>query len=115
MTPYEILLSESQERMLVVAKADRVADVQAIVAKWELEATPIGRVTDDGMYRVKWQDQVVAEIPGQRLLEDCPVYYPEPVEDAHIAGLRRYHPPPASRPPPPPEAFLPLLVPPPLA
>src|SRR5207249_5512589 len=67
MTPYEVLLSESQERMLVVAKADRVADVQAIVAKWELEATPIGRVTDDGMYRVKWQDQVVAEIPGQRL------------------------------------------------
>src|SRR3989454_8649860 len=46
MTPYEILLSESQERMLVVAKADRVADVQAIAAKWELEATPIGRVTD---------------------------------------------------------------------
>ncbi|MGH7608006.1 MAG: phosphoribosylformylglycinamidine synthase subunit PurL, partial [Gemmatimonadales bacterium] len=48
MTPYEILLSESQERMLVVARADRVAGVQAIAAKWELEATPIGRVTDDG-------------------------------------------------------------------
>src|SRR3989449_8476060 len=47
MTPYEILLSESQERMLVVAKADRVLQVQAIATKWELAATPIGRVTDD--------------------------------------------------------------------
>src|SRR2546427_11608869 len=101
MTPYEILLSESQERMLVVAKADRVADVQAIAAKWELEATPIGRVTDDGMYRVKWQDQVVAEIPGQRLIEDCPVYYPEAVADPHMAELRR-KPPPLPSPPPPP-------------
>src|SRR5256886_216716 len=47
MTPYEVLLSESQERMLVVAKADRVARIQAIAAKWELDATPIGRVTGD--------------------------------------------------------------------
>src|SRR5438128_6476936 len=87
MTPYEILLSESQERMLVVAKADRVTDVQAIAAKWELEATPIGRVTDDGMYRVKWRDQVVAEIPGRRLIEDCPVYHPEAAGDRRINGL----------------------------
>src|SRR5437773_8334527 len=48
MTPYEILLSESQERMLVVAKANRVKEVQAIAAKWDLAATPIGKVTDDG-------------------------------------------------------------------
>src|SRR5438477_8036847 len=47
MTAYEILLSESQERMLVVAKADRVAQVEAIAAKWELGATAIGRVTED--------------------------------------------------------------------
>ena len=65
MTPYEILLSESQERMLVVAKHDRVAQVQAIAAKWELAATPIGRVTDDGMYRCTWGAQVVVEIPGR--------------------------------------------------
>src|SRR2546427_9663610 len=115
MTPYEILLSEAQERVLVVAKADRVADVQAIAAKWELEATPIGRVTDDGMYRVKWQDQVVAEIPGQRLIEDCPVYYPEAVEDPHMAELRRKHPPLASRLPPPDEVLLRLLDHPPIA
>ena len=93
MTPYEILLSESQERMLVVAKTDRVAQVQAIAAKWELKATPIGRVTDDGMYRCKWGDQVVVEIPGRELVEECPVYYPEAKEDPAIARLRAATPP----------------------
>src|SRR5256712_2742067 len=115
MTPYEILLSESQERMLVVAKADRVADVQAIAAKWELEAAPIGRVTDDGMYRVKWRDQVVAEIPGRRLIDDCPIYHPEAKEDPRIVALRRKQPPPASRIPPPDEVLLRLLDHPPIA
>jgi phosphoribosylformylglycinamidine synthase subunit PurL len=88
MTPYEILLSESQERMLVVAKADRVPQVQAIAAKWELDATPIGRVTDDGMYRCTWGEQVVVEIPGRRLIDDCPVYHPEAKEDPAVAKLR---------------------------
>src|SRR5437667_5080351 len=88
MTPYEILLSESQERMLVVAKRDRVKEVQAIAAKWELTATPIGKVTDDGMYRCTWQGKVVVEIPGRQLVEDCPVYYPEAKEDPAVAKLR---------------------------
>jgi phosphoribosylformylglycinamidine synthase len=88
MTPYEILLSESQERMLVVATADRVREVQAIAAKWELDATPIGRVTDDGMYRCTWGDDVVVEIPGARLIDDCPVYHPQAKEDPAIARLR---------------------------
>ena len=88
MTPYEILLSESQERMLVVAKADRVPEIRAIAEKWELNATPIGKVTDDGMYRCLWQGQVVVEIPGQRLVDDAPVYYPEAKEDPRIAVLR---------------------------
>src|SRR5256885_12260522 len=70
MTPYEILLSESQERMLVVAKPDRLGEVRAIAAKWELDATAIGRVADDGMYRCPWKDQVVVKIPGQSLVED---------------------------------------------
>ncbi len=92
MTPYEILLSESQERMLVVAKADRVREVQAIAAKWELDATAIGRVTDDGMYRCTWGDEVVVEIPGRQLVEDCPVYYPEAKQDPAIARLREEQP-----------------------
>jgi phosphoribosylformylglycinamidine synthase len=88
MTPYEILLSESQERMLVVARTDRVAAVQAIAAKWDLTAVPIGRVTDDGMYRCTWGKQVVVEIPGQRLVDDCPIYHPEAKEDPAVAKLR---------------------------
>jgi phosphoribosylformylglycinamidine synthase II len=88
MTPYEILLSESQERMLVVAKTDRVKEVQAIAAKWELNATPIGKVTADGMYRCTWQGEVVVEIPGQKLVDDAPVYYPEAKEDPVVAKLR---------------------------
>jgi len=88
MTPYEILLSESQERMLVVAKTDRVKEVQAIAAKWELSATPIGKVTDDGTYRCTWQGKVVVEIPGQKLVDDAPVYYPDAKEDPRIVELR---------------------------
>ncbi len=88
MTPYEILLSESQERMLVVAEPDRVADVQAVCRKWELTATPIGSVTDDGVYRVRHGDVVVAAIPGDRLISDCPVYQPDAREDP-TAAVRR--------------------------
>ena len=108
MTPYEILLSESQERMLVVAKADRFAQVQAIAAKWELDATAVGRVTDDGMYRATWGDQVVVEIPGQRLVDDCPMHEPEAAEDPAVARLRTASP-PASRLPPPSDVLLRLL------
>jgi phosphoribosylformylglycinamidine synthase len=88
MTPYEILLSESQERMLVVAEPERVAEVQAVCARWELAATPIGRVTDDGIFRVRHHGRVVAAIPGQRLVEDCPVYHPEARESAEAASRR---------------------------
>jgi len=109
MTPYEILLSESQERMLVVAKADRVKEVQAIADKWDLTAMPIGRVTDDGMYRCMWRDQVVVEIPGRQLVEDCPVYYPEANESPAVAKLRAASPNPESPIPNPSEALLRLL------
>src|SRR2546430_1688070 len=115
MTPYEILLSESQERMLVVARPDRIAQVQAIAEQWDLTATPIGRVTDDGMYRAKWQDQVVVEIPGQRLIDDCPVYTPEAREDEAIARLRTVRPVPRSPLSAPGEVLLTLLDHPPIA
>ena len=115
MTPYEILLSESQERMLVVAKPDRIAAVQAIAAKWDLDATPIGRVTDDGTYRATWGDQVVVAIPGQRLIDDCPVYHPEAREDDSVARLRSASPSPLSRLPSPADALLTLLDHPPIA
>jgi phosphoribosylformylglycinamidine synthase len=115
MTPYEILLSESQERMLVVAKHDRVAQVQAIAAKWELSATPIGRVTADGMYRCTWRDQVVVEIPGRQLVEDCPIHSPDAAEDAATVALRALHPAPDTRHLTPQDALLRLLDHPPIA
>jgi phosphoribosylformylglycinamidine synthase len=109
MTPYEILLSESQERMLVVAKPDRVQEVASIATRWELTATPIGRVTDDEMYRVTWGEHVVAEMPGRRLIEDCPIYTPEAREDPRIAALRQQQPPATVSLPPPDELLLRLL------
>jgi phosphoribosylformylglycinamidine synthase len=75
--------------MLVVAEPGRVAEIQAVCAKWELEATPVGRITDDGLFRVKHGGRVVAEIPGQRLIEDCPIYTPEGTESMEARGRRQ--------------------------
>jgi len=88
MTPYEILLSESQERMLVVAKRGRERDVAHILEKWDLSAAVIGSVIADPVYRVTEGDRVVAEFPGTRLVTDCPTYTPEARESAAIAELR---------------------------
>ncbi len=107
MTPYEMLLSESQERMLVVARRDRIPEIQAIAAIWELEATPIGEVTDDGMYRVRHGERIVAEIPGARLTDDCPVYDPD-AHESPDAGRRRAASPSGTAPGPH-EALLRLL------
>ena len=95
MTPYEILLSESQERMLVVANRGREREVEAICHKWELQSAVIGRVTDDGMYRVRWGDEVVAEIPGRALVEGAPVYHPQARESPEAAARRARRIPPS--------------------
>jgi phosphoribosylformylglycinamidine synthase len=91
MTPYEILLSESQERMLVVARAGREDDVKHILEKWELEAAVIGHVTDDGLYRVRENGVTVCEIPGVRLVE-CPTYVREARESEEVRRLRAWVP-----------------------
>ncbi len=92
MTPYEILLSESQERMLVVAEPGRVAEIQAVCARWELGAEPIGHVTDDGIFRVRHGGLVVAAIPGRRLVDDCPMYDPVAREGEHARARRAARP-----------------------
>ncbi len=92
MTPYEILLSESQERMLVVAKAGHEADVKAILEKWELLATTIGHVTDDGLYRVREGERVVVEVPGYPLVTGCPTYVREAREAEEPRRLRAIDP-----------------------
>ena len=74
MTPYEIMLSESQERMLLVAQKGREQDVFRVFEKWGLDAVEVGRVTNDGKMRVLHHGEVVAEIPNQALTDDAPVY-----------------------------------------
>ncbi len=92
MTPYEILLSESQERMLVVARKGHEDDVIAILRKWELEAATIGVVTDDGLYRVREGDAVVCEVPGYPLVTGCPTYVREGREAEEPRRLRAWDP-----------------------
>jgi phosphoribosylformylglycinamidine synthase II len=74
MTPYEIMLSESQERMLIVADKGREDEVFAVFKKWGLDAVTIGTVTDDGMLRVKNHGKIVAEIPNRELADEAPLY-----------------------------------------
>ncbi|MBI4341222.1 MAG: phosphoribosylformylglycinamidine synthase subunit PurL, partial [Candidatus Omnitrophica bacterium] len=75
MTPYEVMLSESQERMLLVAKKGRESTIKKIFAKWGLNAVEIGRVTADGRMRVRDGGAVVADIPVKALTSEAPVYH----------------------------------------
>src|ERR1700731_3918356 len=74
MTPYEVLLSESQERMLIIAKRGKENVVREIFEKWDVPCAEIGRVTDDGMMRVRNNGSVAAEIPAKPLAEEAPLY-----------------------------------------
>ncbi len=88
MTPYEILLSESQERMLVVAKLGQEDAVRAILAKWDLEAAVIGEVIAEPVYRVTEGTTVVAEFPGSRLVTECPQYTIDGKESVALRAAR---------------------------
>jgi phosphoribosylformylglycinamidine synthase len=79
MTPYEIMLSESQERMLIVCKKGREDELKAIYEKWDLHAVPIGEVTDTGRLEVTFEGETVADIPAGHLVlgEGAPVYHRE--------------------------------------
>ncbi|HET9418011.1 MAG TPA: phosphoribosylformylglycinamidine synthase subunit PurL [Chthoniobacterales bacterium] len=80
MTPYEILLSESQERMLIIAKRGKENLVREIFEKWDVACAEIGRVTDDGIMRVRNNGSVAAEIPAKPLAEEAPLYSREAKE-----------------------------------
>src|SRR3982750_2000893 len=84
MTAYEIMLSESQERMLLVVKRGREREVERIFEKWDLHAVHIGEVTDDGFLRVKSSGQGVAEIPNRALTDEAPVYRRPMEEPAYL-------------------------------
>lgn len=92
MTPWEILLSESQERMLVVVKKGREADVIAIFAKWDIHCEHIGVVTEGPMVRFQWNDQLVCEIPADSLVlgGGAPVYDREYSEPAYHQQYKQF-------------------------
>jgi phosphoribosylformylglycinamidine synthase II len=78
MEPFEIMISESQERMLCVVEPERVDDVLAVCEKWEVNATAIGVVTDTRRLRVLVGDEVVGDLPVTALVDECPAYDLEP-------------------------------------
>jgi phosphoribosylformylglycinamidine synthase II len=89
MTPYEIMLSESQERMLLVVKKGREAEVERIFEKWDLHAAHIGEVTNDGLMRVKDHGSVVAEIPNSALVDAAPVYDRPTARPAYLDAVQQ--------------------------
>jgi phosphoribosylformylglycinamidine synthase len=89
MTPYEILLSESQERMLLVARSGSEEAVKAIFARWDLQAEVIGRVTDDGVFRARWRGEEVCALPVAELTDAAPVYRRPAEEPARHEELQR--------------------------
>jgi len=92
MTPYEIMLSESQERMLLVATRGREAEIRDIFAKWELDAVEIGAVTGDGVLRVRSHGRVVAEVPVKALADEAPVYEKPTARPAWQDALEAFDP-----------------------
>ena len=93
MTAYEIMLSESQERMLLVAARGREEEVRATFARWELDAVEIGTVTGDGMLRVRFHGAVVAEVPVRALADEAPVYDKPTARPAWQDALVAFDPP----------------------
>jgi phosphoribosylformylglycinamidine synthase II len=92
MTPYEVMLSESQERMLIVAKAGREQEVLDIFRKWDLDAAVVGRVTDTGLYRVLDGETVCAVLPVEPLTDGAPVYDRPQAPPAWLAEARAFDP-----------------------
>ncbi len=88
MTPYEVMLSESQERMLLVVAPDGVDAVRRVFEKWDLHSDVIGTVTDNGLLRVRDAEEVVCELPIHLLTEDVPRYTREGKPSAELLARR---------------------------
>ena len=92
MTPYEIMLSESQERMLIIVRAGHEKTVTDIFEKWDLPCALIGRVTEDGLMRVKNHGETVAEIPARQLADEAPLYKREARRPADLDACQQLDP-----------------------
>src|SRR5690349_17854550 len=90
MTPYEIMLSESQERMLIIVKKGRENEVKRIFDKWDLPWAEIGQVTDTGRMVVRNNGSLVADIPASKLADEAPVYYREAREPEYLQKVRSF-------------------------
>jgi phosphoribosylformylglycinamidine synthase len=90
MTPYEIMLSESQERMLIIVEKGREDEVKRIFDKWDLPWAEIGQVTDTGRMVVRKRGQVVVDIPAKKLADEAPVYQREAREPAYLESVRSF-------------------------
>src|SRR3954447_24548089 len=90
MSAYEIMLSESQERMLLAVKKGREAEVERIFEKWDLHAAHIGEVTSDGMMRVKDHGETVAEIPNTALVDAAPIYDRPATRPAYLDDVQQF-------------------------
>ncbi|MEC7640874.1 MAG: phosphoribosylformylglycinamidine synthase subunit PurL [Nitrospinota bacterium] len=84
MTPYDILLSESQERMLIVVKKGHENDVKAIFKKWDLEAEIIGKVTDTGKMEMTFENEIVVDLPIPLVVEDAPIYHRPAAQPSYL-------------------------------
>jgi len=89
MTPYEIMLSESQERMLLVARKEDVAEVQKVFAKWDLDAVVIGEVTAGRNLRVTFRGETVVDVPVDAVVNLCPVYSRPARRPARLKSLQK--------------------------
>src|SRR5256886_875216 len=90
MTPYEIMLSESQERMLIIVEKGREDEVKRIFDKWDLPWAEIGRVTDTGRMVVRNNGSLVANIPAKKLADEAPVYHREAQEPEYLKAVRAF-------------------------
>jgi phosphoribosylformylglycinamidine synthase len=90
MNAYEIMLSESQERMVLVATPDRVNEITEVLTKWSLNASVIGQVTDDGHIRVRDGEKVECDVPVRLLIDECPTYAVEADEPAYLTETRAF-------------------------
>ena len=103
MEPWEVMISESQERMVAVVRPQMLDAVLAVCDRWELHRAVVGEVTDSGLLRALWEDEVVGEIPARLLTDECPRYTVEPRPRLDAPAV------PEPDAPSPPEALLALL------
>ncbi len=90
MSAYEVMLSESQERMVLVATPDRVDEITEVLNRWSLSAAVIGTVTNDGLIRVRDGNETCVGVPVKFLIDECPVYPVEAEEPAYLHQTRRF-------------------------